>query len=1248
MTSTSWFIERRESGSEIVDNLVADFTPKLWPESNEPLAIGRQYKDGVIGATNLHLIESGFLFPDGATIDDYVQFGKEFPFTAIQFTVNSLSVELKWQYWNGSDWADLTMTTGYDGLVSWQEPADWTRDAEFYFSVRAVIISGTIVSPEGSLSVGPPITSPDGTTVNPAISISVRNNNYRGVLLKLRAQDHGYDEITYRVYRDHKLLAEVKEVPAGENLSPRYLIDYTVLPGSRMEYFLEIIGKGVNLFQYQVSKIIQYIPCYNPRSPRSISVAAEILGTGYQRRATVTWNYDAQDSPYKNPDGFEISSPLLASSIYIRLRRFSYQYSTSFDYIATAQVEGNVEEIAVTVKGYRDSYIDNSGNKLASPVRFYGPSVTDSTELGQYFSIPEPRIVFETPSFIFEGLDHKLIDGVRPGYTFDVTIDIPDYDSREVDGFEISADRSYAFPAKRDVTPTSKNQYIFQETNIPIDRKPVYFVRAFVNTVEDGQAVKKYSDTATMTADLDNLVAQYDIDFLIQNPSADTLGILDFYNGFDTVFNNSAGKGENNSALPLNLGTPAITVYYNGDSLSRWIDNEIGRLSVPEIKGSVTTVEELPEEPDADDLVKIDDDIWKYQGQGDGTFLWEKLEDTMTEEERDEDIVYIVEVATDDTTSYYQWDNTTLTWRLFDDVFHFRLNKVVREALNAAYLPCQPPDFPELPEIITRLDAVEIIDSFMLNSYKGYGLQPRVFDGPVIAFRGSPAVYLPPSDDPFSEDELVAQSSRVRVGPDTFGYGALTGIERISDVAARINGTGQGYLADLIVDGPLNGGELEIEYGDLKYMGEMPDTSSLAGNREIVFDEYEEIENTGTGEIYYKGTINTDYVKEFLQAHPKSVSVFSDDCNIRLEKTLDGGIIVRIGKLMARHVEKARIRLLPPYAEDPSLPWHPRVDPGRFTTHVGTGTLEFSLLEFPYQNWSIKYGAPFKNMVGERGSIVDRKTIQVSRGPIAIDHPDFVLTVEGISWTHRIEDFDAENRLIFLTQALPARSMPEVSYIYKERSFVYPLVNLNPHKRWGNQEIAGKYVAILMHPVTDSEIGPGFDNFYGQNRTVFHRVFSTIEDLEAFMLSNSEFNNPEQLFLVGYYYISEGDPDRVQINDARRRGGGLRRDITFENAFMKNPAIGGYYDIGYWDGVPFATTACIVKLPSYVRDRLTDTEILAAVTKHMAFGTLPVIKFVDDQHLRENDSTTRIIFPLSSELTEPEFGAAFGEIYGVR
>lgn len=115
----------------------------------------------------------------------------------------------------------------------------------------------------------------------------------------------------------------------------------------------------------------------------------------------------------------------------------------------------------------------------------------------------------------------------------------------------------------------------------------------------------------------------------------------------------------------------------------------------------------------------------------------------------------------------------------------------------------------------------------------------------------------------------------------------------------------------------------------------------------------------------------------------------------------------------------------------------------------------------------------------------------------------------------------------------------------------------------------------------------------------------------------------DQYVSAPFYYVLLGNMFVIQtlaprdINgvDIRIRGGGVKQK-RLEEALGLQDEVQWYWDTGYWDGQPFpGMAAIIVEIPRKVLVEVggsfTRAQINDVVSKHMAEGTYPIIKFYD-------------------------------------
>ena len=126
---------------------------------------------GVTGTPNWHT--QWELWPSGAGLNSYVAFGGTVPFCELQFSIPTTvqtytGAGVKWEYWNGTMWATLTLTRdttdvtdgsghqsfGGSGVVAFVPPSDWaasTLNGQLGYWIHCIITDATKISQFGVL-----------------------------------------------------------------------------------------------------------------------------------------------------------------------------------------------------------------------------------------------------------------------------------------------------------------------------------------------------------------------------------------------------------------------------------------------------------------------------------------------------------------------------------------------------------------------------------------------------------------------------------------------------------------------------------------------------------------------------------------------------------------------------------------------------------------------------------------------------------------------------------------------------------------------------------------------------------------------------------------------------------------------------------------------------------------------------------------------------------------------------------------
>jgi hypothetical protein len=334
-----------------------------------------------------------------------------------------------------------------------------------------------------------------------------------------------------------------------------------------------------------------------------------------------------------------------------------------------------------------------------------------------------------------------------------------------------------------------------------------------------------------------------------------------------------------------------------------------------------------------------------------------------------------------------------------------------------------------------------------------------------------------------------------------------------------------------------------------------------------------------------------------------------------------GGAILRIARYTVKYNSLTKIKLLPPYTEDPGLPWRPRITNGAFTQEFRGRRFHFSIPEYGNQEWSLAYGRPFKDVSGASVVVKGDGIIQLPRYPVHWTEDNMVFYTDGAPLsTSIIEDVDVYNGLVYLRPGIVPTTTMQVDYVYLELNYLYPYLNINGHFSQ-SPDLINKFVVMYMRP-RESSVAAGI------SRTVFHEIGDSIDGA----IDSIEVDNPDiPVAILGAYSIQQAiASDRATILDTRIKGGGLvskeglkSPSHAIEDVFTKpgdeeeKPGIedtykdsASFWDIGRYDGEPYpGAAAVVVDVPNHLRDTLPEKDIRQKASKFLAAGVYPVFEF---------------------------------------
>ena len=208
--------------------------------------------------------------------------------------------------------------------------------------------------------------------------------------------------------------------------------------------------------------------------------------------------------------------------------------------------------------------------------------------------------------------------------------------------------------------------------------------------------------------------------------------------------------------------------------------------------------------------------------------------------------------------------------------------------------------------------------------------------------------------------------------------------------------------------------------------------------------------------------------------------------------------------------------------------------------------------------------------------------------------------------------YDAFDRFIHLDLN------PRKGHTYTKRTNPYggqmDSIETKPTKNLYN-----KWIYLYLKPEfqldnNDNTIVRGSRNQY----TLFHTIGNPLQQGHSFIGKhdnqtghNHAYNVNDVKMIAKVYIKPTTNTDKIKIVDTRTRGGGVKKELieTLQNI---HPETQYYWDIGPWDGKAFPCNGVLViELPKEVKKKFKNQEeIEKKIEEHIAYGTIPIIKFV--------------------------------------
>lgn len=338
-----------------------------------------------------------------------------------------------------------------------------------------------------------------------------------------------------------------------------------------------------------------------------------------------------------------------------------------------------------------------------------------------------------------------------------------------------------------------------------------------------------------------------------------------------------------------------------------------------------------------------------------------------------------------------------------------------------------------------------------------------------------------------------------------------------------------------------------------------------------------------------------------------------------------------------RHNDRKKIKLLMPRSTSQKESWYARIQNGRFDREIknkANRPIEiFSIPEYYRQKFT-SFGSPIARKIDERAEYVNDTTIRLTHLPFVIEkgvpEKEMVIMVNGSRMS--ISDWNSFNGLVELNGVISESDDIKVSYAYEEESYIYRGYYDEDKKRFWHLDLnptKGHYVTYL-DPVDN--VVKDVPTFYLINKVVYfyikaaafseldaNGVVKPVTKINRYTIIHTfeKIEHPD-LLLIGEIRIRPNSSrDNIRLYDSRIRGGGLDESITLDEIKQTQEESAFYWDIGHWDGQPFPENGIIVVrvtrnvLKEY-GGRFTKVDVEEKVNKHLAYGVLPIIEYLDD------------------------------------
>lgn len=332
-----------------------------------------------------------------------------------------------------------------------------------------------------------------------------------------------------------------------------------------------------------------------------------------------------------------------------------------------------------------------------------------------------------------------------------------------------------------------------------------------------------------------------------------------------------------------------------------------------------------------------------------------------------------------------------------------------------------------------------------------------------------------------------------------------------------------------------------------------------------------------------------------------------------------------------RMMDNQQIQVLSPRETHARMSWYLRVKNGRFERNLIEGdkaiTYYYGLPEYYRQGFVA--GAPIMQVRQEEPELLDAKRIKVMYTPIHVNYEDGVVKnvrvrVNGVN--AKVMAWNSFDGTMELEGSVTENDNVLVDYQYEEDAYIYRGYYDEVAKRFWNLDLnptAGHYTTIFdKNDATLKEV-PSFTLI---NRTIYLylKPLVRVEENKRGNIERSTMfhtfeksNNPLHILIAKVHVRPNSNQGSVQFLDSRLRGGGLKDEITKEIMREFESESSFYWDIGNWDGKPYSENGVGVfrisrKVLKEYGGRFTKAEVEEKLNKHLAYGILPIIEYIED------------------------------------